>query len=140
MMIPSNELACRTLFLQAADDGRGRTLFGDGQERACGETHDTDAVRVDPEFSCVPAEVGNGRAAVVIAKLESHGAVRFLLSSLRAVSEGYSAPEMISVIKSGYAPITEEDAWHLENYILSHGVRGKLWLSPFTRGCAQECA
>ncbi len=69
----------------------------------------------------------------------THGAVRFLLSSLRAVAEGYSAPEMISVIKSGYAPITEEDAWNLENYILSHGIRGKLWLSPFTRGSAQEC-
>ena len=70
----------------------------------------------------------------------THGAVRFLLSSLRAVAEGYSAPEMLNVIKSGFAPITQEDAWNLENYILSYGIRGKLWLSPFARGSASECA
>ena len=98
----------------------------------------------DPGFSGVlSAVLGSYRIPAYVARklpIVTHGAVRFLLSSLRAVSEGYSAPEMISVIKSGYAPITEEDAWHLENYILSHGVRGKLWLSPFTRGSAQECA
>ena len=37
MKIPSNELACRTLFLQAANDGRGPILFGDSGERACKE-------------------------------------------------------------------------------------------------------
>ena len=35
MRIPSNELACRTLFLQAADNGRGPALFGSGKDRAC---------------------------------------------------------------------------------------------------------
>ena len=35
MKIPSNDLACRTLFLQAADEGRGPVLFGDSGERAC---------------------------------------------------------------------------------------------------------
>ena len=98
----------------------------------------------DPGFSGVLAAVLRAyRIPAYVARklpIVSHGAVRFLLSSLRAVAEGYSAPEMISVIKSGYAPITEEDAWNLENYILSHGVRGKLWLSPFARGSAQECA
>ena len=35
MRVPSNELACRALFLQAADAGRGPVLFGDSGERAC---------------------------------------------------------------------------------------------------------
>ena len=70
----------------------------------------------------------------------SQGAARFLVSSLRAIAEGYSTEEMLSVIKSGYAPVTQEDAWRLENYILSYGIRGKLWLNPFARGSAQECA
>ena len=98
----------------------------------------------DPGFSGVLASVLRAyRIPAYVARklpIVTHGAVRFLLSSLRAVAEGYSAPEMISVIKSGYAPITEEDAWRLENYILSYGIRGKLWLSPFSRGSAQECA
>lgn len=33
MKIPSNSLACQTLFLQAADEGRGPVLFGDSFER-----------------------------------------------------------------------------------------------------------
>ncbi len=70
----------------------------------------------------------------------AHGASKFLLASLRAVAEGYPGEEMLSVIKSGYTPIREEDGWKLENYILSYGIRGKHWLSPFTRGSAQECA
>lgn len=98
----------------------------------------------DPGFSGMLASVLRAyRIPAYVARklpIVTHGAVRFLLSSLRAVAEGYSAPEMISVIKSGYAPITEEDAWNLENYILSYGIRGKLWLSPFSRGSAQECA
>ena len=35
MNVPSNSLACRTLFLQAAENGRGPLLFGDSLERAC---------------------------------------------------------------------------------------------------------
>lgn len=35
MKIPSNELVCRTLFLQAADSGRGPVLFGSSKDRAC---------------------------------------------------------------------------------------------------------
>lgn len=35
MKIPSNSLACRTLFLQAADNGRGPVLFGSSGKRAC---------------------------------------------------------------------------------------------------------
>lgn len=70
----------------------------------------------------------------------THGASRFLLSSLRAVAEGYTAEEMLAVIKSGYAPVSEEEAWQLENYIQSYGIRGKLWLNPFSRGTKEECA
>lgn len=70
----------------------------------------------------------------------SHGAARFLLASLRAVSGGWDQEDMLSLIKSGYAPIGEEDSWRLENYVLSYGIRGKMWLAPFIRGSASECA
>lgn len=102
------------------------------------------AVLGDANFSSTLATVLQSYhiPAYVVQKLPAvtHGASRFLLSSLRAVSEGYPADEMLDVIKSGYAPLAPEDAWRLENYILSYGIRGKLWLSPFARGSAQECA
>lgn len=70
----------------------------------------------------------------------SHGAARFLLSSLKAISNGYDADSLVTAMKSGYAPLTGPESWRLENYVLSHGIRGKKWLSPFTRGSAEECA
>ena len=70
----------------------------------------------------------------------SHGAARFLLASLRAVAGGYRGEDMLALLKSGYAPVSEEEAWHMENYLISYGIRGKLWLSPFARGDAEECA
>lgn len=35
MMIPSNELVCRTLFCQAADNGRAQVFFGPDWEKTC---------------------------------------------------------------------------------------------------------
>ena len=35
MNIPSNSMACRALFLQAADEGRGEALFGPDWQRTC---------------------------------------------------------------------------------------------------------
>lgn len=70
----------------------------------------------------------------------AHGAARFLIFSLRAASGGYAPADMLAVIKSGYAPIAEEEAWRLENYVLSYGIRNRGWLAPFSRGSAEECA
>ncbi len=98
----------------------------------------------DPGFAGVLKEVLEAYRipAYVARKLSAatHGAARFLLFSLRAAAGGYDPADMLSVIKSGYAPLPEEDAWRLENYVLSYGIRGKLWLSPFARGSAEECA
>ena len=69
-----------------------------------------------------------------------HGAARFLLFSLRSIAEGYPAQDMLAVVQSGYAPMTMEQRWELENYLLSYGIRGKMWLAPFTRGSAEERA
>ena len=70
----------------------------------------------------------------------AHGAARFLLSSLRTVADGYQPQDLLSLIKSGYAPLAPMECWQLENYILSYGIRGKIFLSPFQRGETEECA
>lgn len=82
----------------------------------------------------IPAYVAKKLPAV------THGAARFLLSSLRAAGEIYPLSEMQALLQSGYAPLSEMDAWRMENYILSHNIRGKLWLNPFMRGSQEECA
>lgn len=69
-----------------------------------------------------------------------HGAARFLIASLRALAEGYPENEMLNVLKSGYAPLMDRQCWQLENYLISHGIRGKKWLSPFERGEEKEKA
>ncbi len=102
------------------------------------------AVMGDPNFAGVLSTVlSSYRIPCYISRkmpAATHGASRFLLSSLRAVADGYSTEEMLSVIKSGYTPIAEEDAWRMENYIQSYGIRGKLWLAPFKRGTQEEAA
>ncbi len=70
----------------------------------------------------------------------SHGASRFLIASLRAIAEGYPQDEMLNIIKSGYAPVLDRQGWQLENYLLSYGIKGKKWLSPFERGLEEERA
>ena len=105
---------------------------------------DMAVVMGDPGFAGTLATVLRGYRipAYVNRKLPAaaHGAARFLLSSLRAVSGGYDGGDMTALIKSGFAPIGEKDAWRLENYLISYGIRGRMWLSPFTRGSAEECA
>lgn len=71
---------------------------------------------------------------------QSHGAVRFLLSSLRAATENLDGDWVIDMLHSGYAPLSDSMCFRMENYILSCGIRGKGFLSPFTRGDPEECA
>lgn len=98
----------------------------------------------DAGFSGVLATVlADYRIPAYIARklpASSHGAARFLLASLRAAANGYPAGDMLDLIKSGYGPVREEAAWALENYLLAYGIRGKLWLAPFSRGAAEERA
>ena len=64
----------------------------------------------------------------------SHGLVRYLLCSLRAMAGGYREEDMLGMLKSGYAPLSFEEACRLENYARAYGVRLNRWLGPFTKG------
>ncbi len=70
----------------------------------------------------------------------AHGAARFLLAALHAVSGGYLQPDMLDVIKSGYAKLTDAEVFALENYMLAHGTKGKYWLNPFLKDEQAEAA
>ena len=63
-----------------------------------------------------------------------HGLCRMLLGALRSATGGYARPDVLTMAKSGFSPLTDEEAARLENYALENGIgRGK-WVKPFTRG------
>ncbi|MBR6569697.1 MAG: hypothetical protein IKK75_04530, partial [Clostridia bacterium] len=64
----------------------------------------------------------------------AHGLVRFLLGALRAMADGWRNRDMLAMLKSGYAPLSFEDACELENYLYLCGIDRKRWTLPFTRG------
>ena len=70
--------------------------------------------------------------------LSSHGVIRLLLSAVRAVTGNYRQEDMLSLIKSGFAPLEAEYIWALENYIIRYGISGKRWHVPFVRGSEAE--
>ncbi|MDD3411303.1 MAG: PD-(D/E)XK nuclease family protein [Eubacteriales bacterium] len=70
----------------------------------------------------------------------SHGLVRFLLMALRAAANGWRTREMAALMKSGYAPLTPDEACRMENYARAHGVNLSRWAKPFTKGTPEEIA
>ena len=68
----------------------------------------------------------------------SHGLVRFWLAALRAMADGWRNRDMLALLKSGYAPLSFEEACELENYAYCYGVDRARWNRPFTRGPEAE--
>ncbi len=68
----------------------------------------------------------------------SHGAARFVLSCLRCAAERYRKEDLAALARSGWAPLTDMEAWRLENYIMDYNINGSLFLKPFDRGKDEE--
>ena len=66
-----------------------------------------------------------------------HGLCRLLLGALRAATGGYATRDVLHMAKSGFSPLTVQEAHVLENYALENGIDHKRWLQPFTRGAAE---
>lgn len=66
-----------------------------------------------------------------------HGLCRMLLGALRCATGGYATRDVLHMAKSGFSPLTEEEAHRIENYALENGVDHQRWLKPFTRGDAE---
>lgn len=67
-----------------------------------------------------------------------HGLCRMLLGALRAAGNGYAQQDVLDAAKSGFSPLTDEEAMQLENYALENGITRTKWLKPFTRGAQAE--
>ena len=66
-----------------------------------------------------------------------HGLCRMLLGALRCATGGYATQDVLRMAKSGFSPLSAEEAHLLENYALSNGIDHQRWLKPFTRGDAE---
>lgn len=104
---------------------------------------------VDPERVAVLYPDGGGYAFAVTAALEdsgipfytdqqlpaaSHGLAQFWLAALRGMAGGWRNRDMFCLLKSGYAPLSFEEACALENYAYCYGVDRVRWTRTFTRG------
>ncbi len=67
-----------------------------------------------------------------------HGLCRLLLGALRAACGGYAQQDVLDTAKSGFSPLTDEEAMQLENYALENGITRGKWQRPFTRGPQAE--
>lgn len=68
----------------------------------------------------------------------TQGLVRFLIYGIRAATKGYRREDVVQCIKSGFAPLSPEEGFALENYALAYGIQGGRWQNPFTRGLPEE--
>ncbi|MDD3920214.1 MAG: PD-(D/E)XK nuclease family protein, partial [Eubacteriales bacterium] len=67
--------------------------------------------------------------------LSAHPAAELMLCAVRAASRGLPAGELLRVIKTGLAGVSEDETEQFENYVLRYGLRGGgQFDKPFTKG------
>ncbi len=82
----------------------------------------------------VPLFLSQSRAA------DKHPLARCLLSALKLASQRFSPEDVHGYARSGFAPVTDDEADALTNYALEAGLRGRAWFRPLTRGGEEAVA
>jgi len=59
-----------------------------------------------------------------------HYAIDFVMSSMRAIESHYRPDAVLKVLKAGLI-LPNKDLWQLENFAISKGIRGRLWLEDW---------
>lgn len=65
--------------------------------------------------------------------LGSHGVVALSLAALQAAKHGFRAQDLLLLAKSGFSPLTDEQAEQFESYSLRYGVRYNVLSRPFIK-------
>ena len=66
-------------------------------------------------------------------KVLHHQAVSFLLALLEVIAKGYRDEAVMSLVKSGMMPFSEEEKEQLENYVRQFRIRGSAWKNDFEK-------
>ena len=61
-------------------------------------------------------------------------AVKYTLSLLKIIAEGYKGEDVISLLKTGLSGMSEEEIADLENYVTEYGIKGAKWKKEFSKG------
>lgn len=64
--------------------------------------------------------------------LATHPAALLILSALRAAKDGFTPDAVLDIVKTGFLPVTPDEAERFENYILAKGFYGNRLTEPFT--------
>lgn len=69
-----------------------------------------------------------------------HPLVKLVAEVLAVLYDNWATPSVLAYLKSGLAPVTQDEADMLENYALRVGLRGTMWrqAGSFRRGRAEE--
>lgn len=65
---------------------------------------------------------------------DRHPLAQYLLSSLRLIARGWQEEEMLLLMRTGYSPLSPEEADRLSNYATIWSLSGRAWLRPLTQG------
>ena len=57
----------------------------------------------------------------------SHPIIKYLVSALNVISYNYQIDDVMNLLKSGFAPVSEEESYMLEEYISLWGLKGRAW-------------
>ena len=61
-------------------------------------------------------------------------AVRFIMSLLDILQNGYRTEPVMTMLKSGLSGVPKPDIWELENYVKTYRIRSRKWTQPFKYG------
>jgi ATP-dependent helicase/nuclease subunit B len=82
----------------------------------------------------VPLFLSQSRAA------DRHPLARCLLAGIRLASQRFMPEDVSDYARSGFAPVTDDEADLLLNYAQEAGLKGRAWLRPLTRGTPEVVA
>lgn len=80
----------------------------------------------------VPLFLSSSRAAA------RHPLAECLLTAIQVIEKNYPAEDMIALWRTGFMPVSQDEADRLENYTVKYGMKGKRFLRPLTRGSEEE--
>ena len=73
-----------------------------------------------------------------VKKVTENNFLEAVLAALESNRSHYAYEDIFTFVKTGFAPITPEEAQELENYVIEFGIRGSAWEKPFERPSADE--
>ena len=66
-----------------------------------------------------------------IRPLSMCGCAYFLEYSIKCVCDNYEQEDVLSLLKSGYTSLTQDEVMQLQNYAIEHGITNKKWRAKF---------